>query len=98
MVFTVLTLSQMGNVLAIRSEHASFFTLGAWSNRPLLGAVLLTFALQMAALYVPFLNRIFKTEPLDPVELALCLALSSVVFVAVEIQKWMIRQGWLVRA
>jgi P-type Ca2+ transporter type 2C len=98
MVFTVLTLSQMGNVLAIRSEHASFFTLGAWSNRPLLGAVLLTFGLQMAALYVPFLNPIFKTEPLDPVELALCLALSSVVFVAVEIQKWMIRHGWLVRA
>jgi Ca2+-transporting ATPase len=97
MVFTVLTLSQMGNVLAVRSETESFFTLGAWSNRPLLGAVLLTFALQMAAVYVPFLNPIFKTQPLEPEELALCLALSSVVFAAVEMQKWMIRRGWLIR-
>lgn len=97
MVFTVLTLSQMGNVLAIRSEHESFFTLGAWSNRPLLGAVLLTFGLQMATIYIPFLNPIFKTQPLDGPELILCLILSSVVFMAVEVQKWMIRRQWLVR-
>ncbi len=98
MVFTVLTLSQMGNVLALRSERESFFTLGPWTNRPLLGAVLLTFALQMATIYTPSLNPIFKTEPLDKDELVLCLALSSVVFVAVEIQKWLIRRGWLSRA
>ena len=60
MVFTVLTLSQMGNVLAIRSERASLFQQGVWSNRPLLGAVLLTFILQMATIYVPFLNPIFQ--------------------------------------
>ncbi len=95
MVFTVLTLSQMGNVLALRSEHASFFQVGPWSNLPLLGAVALTFALQMATIYVPSLNLIFKTEPLDLDELLLCLALSSVVFIAVEIEKWFIRQGWL---
>ena len=48
MVFTVLTLSQMGNVLAIRSERESLFRQGLFSNLPLLGAVLLTFGLQMA--------------------------------------------------
>ncbi len=95
MVFTVLTLSQMGNVLAIRSEHTSFFTLGAWSNRPLLGAVILTFFLQMATVYVPAFNPIFKTEPLEPAELFSCLVLSSIVFLAVETQKWMIRTRWL---
>ena len=95
MVFTVLTLSQMGNVLALRSERASFFQLGPWSNRPLLGAVVLTVALQMATIYIPALNPIFKTEPLDLDELLLCSALSSIVFVAVEIEKWFIRQGWL---
>ncbi|MEY4706154.1 MAG: hypothetical protein RL042_2359 [Nitrospirota bacterium] len=95
MVFTVLTLSQLGNVLALRSERESFFTLGPWTNRPLLGAVLLTVALQMATIYIPALNPIFKTEPLDLEELALCLALSSIVFIAVEIEKWCIRQGWL---
>jgi Ca2+-transporting ATPase len=95
MVFTVLTLSQMGNVLALRSERESFFTLGPLTNLPLLGAVLLTFALQMGTIYVPALNPIFKTEPLDLDELLLCLALSSIVFIAVEIEKWCIRQGWL---
>lgn len=94
MVFTVLTLSQMGNVLAIRSERQSFFTQGPWSNRPLLGAVLLTFILQLATIYLPFLHPIFKTAPLSWDELAVCLALSSVVFVAVEAEKWLLRRGW----
>ncbi len=87
MVFTVLCLSQMGHVLAIRSERESLFSQGLLSNKPLVGAFLLTFVLQMATIYVPFLNPIFKTEPLTFKELALTLALSSVVFFAVEIEK-----------
>jgi Ca2+-transporting ATPase len=95
MVFTVLTLSQLGHVLAIRSERESLFTLGVLSNPALIGALVLTFALQMAVLYVPWLNPIFKTEPLSVGELGACLALSTVVFVAVEIEKWLMRRGWL---
>jgi Ca2+-transporting ATPase len=87
MVFTVLCLSQMGHVLAIRSEQESFFRQGALSNKPLIGAVLLTLALQMATIYVPFLNPIFKTEPLTAGELVLTILLSSIVFWAVEIEK-----------
>jgi len=98
MVFTVLTLSQLGHVLAIRSERESLFGFGVFSNRLLIGALLLTFALQMAVLYVPWLNPIFKTEPLSLYELAACLALSSVVFVGVEIEKWLARRGWLYNA
>ena len=87
MVFTVLCLSQMGHVLAIRSEKESFFTQGVLSNKPLLGAVSLTFALQMATVYVPFLQPVFKTEALTTGELLFTLAMSSIVFVAVEIEK-----------
>jgi Ca2+-transporting ATPase len=92
MVFTVLTLSQMAHVLAIRSETESLWRLGLGSNRPLLGAVLLTFVLQMATIYVPVLNPIFKTEPLSLMELLLCLGASAVVFVAVEIEKVWLRR------
>jgi Ca2+-transporting ATPase len=92
MVFTVLSLSQMGHVLAIRSERQSLFTLGIFSNKPLVGAVLLTFAMQMATIYIPMLNPIFKTVPLSATELAVALLLSSVVFVAVEIEKWWFRR------
>ncbi|MEK7314377.1 MAG: cation-translocating P-type ATPase, partial [Deltaproteobacteria bacterium] len=88
MVFTVLCLSQMGHVLAIRSERESFFTLGAFSNMPLVGAVLLTFALQLALIYVPFLQPIFKTEALSFGELMFALALSSVIFAVVEAEKF----------
>jgi len=87
MVFTVLCLSQMGHVLAIRSEKESLFRQGILSNLPLLGAVLLTFLLQMATVYVPALNPIFKTQPLTVRELVLTFLLSSVVFLAVELEK-----------
>lgn len=90
--FTVLTLSQMGNVLAIRSDRESLFSQGLFSNPPLLGAVLSTFALQMAVIYIPALNVIFRTVPLDLADLVLCLALSSVVLVAVELHKALLRK------
>jgi Ca2+-transporting ATPase len=93
MVFTVLCLSQMGNVLAVRSEKETLFSLGLSSNRPLLGAVLLTFLLQLATIYVPAMNRIFKTSPLSLYELAAVLLLSSVVFIAVEAEK-LVRKRW----
>ena len=93
MVFTVLTLSQLGNVLAMRSEKKSVFQQGLWSNPKLFGVVLFTFALQMATIYIPFLNQIFKTTPLTLNELVFCLGLSTVVFAAVEIKKWINRRG-----
>lgn len=92
MVFTVLCFSQMGHVFAIRSEKESLFTQGLLTNKPLLGAFLLTFILQMATIYVPFLNPIFKTEPLTVTELLITLGLSSIVFIAVEIEKFFKRK------
>jgi len=95
MVFTVLTLSQMGHVLAIRSEHESLFRQGLLSNLPLLGAVTITFLLQMGTIYLPLAHSIFRTDSLTWDELAATLVLSSVVFFAVEIEKGMVRAGWL---
>ena len=93
MVFTVLTLTQMAHVLAIRSESESLWRLGLFTNKPLLGAVLLTFALQLATIYVPALNPIFKTEPLSAGELAICLAAAVLVWIVVEIEKSWRRRG-----
>jgi Ca2+-transporting ATPase len=97
MVFTVLTLSQMGHVLAIRSERSSFFDSRVPRNPMLWGAVALTFVLQMAVIYVPVLNPIFHTAPLTAGELALCLALSTIVFALVEVEKWLARRGLIYR-
>ncbi len=95
MVFTVLTVSQLFHSLAVRSERDSLFSIGVTSNPAMLAAVLLTLVLQLLVIYVPLLNPIFHTQPLPLPELLLCLALSSLVLVAVEIEKWLVRRGRL---
>ncbi len=90
MVFTALCFTQLFNVLAIRSERESLFKIGLFSNKALLGAVILSVVLQLAVIYIPSMNLIFKTAPLTPVELIVTTALSSIIFFAVEIEKWWI--------
>ncbi len=92
MVFTVLSLSQLGHVLGVRSDRTFLFKQGIFSNLPLLGSILLTFSLQMGVVYVPFMNDIFKTAPLSLQELGICIGLSMVVFHAVELEKWVKRK------
>lgn len=91
MVFTTITLSQMGNALALRSDKRSIFQQGLFSNQIMLVAVFLTIGLQLMITYWPAMNDIFKTQPLPAFELILSLGLSLVVFVAVEIVKWIRR-------
>jgi Ca2+-transporting ATPase len=93
MVFTVLSLSQLGHVMGIRSERMYLFQQGILSNKPLLASVLLTFGLQMMVVYLPFFNAAFKTQPLSLQELGICIAMSLVVFHAVELEKW-VRKRW----
>jgi P-type Ca2+ transporter type 2C len=95
MTFTVLTLSQLAHVLAIRSERTSVFTIGFASNPILLVAVVATLGLQLATIYVPAMNRIFRTEPLTAGELAACLGISSLIFFAVELEKFFVRRRGL---
>lgn len=92
-VFTVLTISQLFHSLAVRAETDSLFTIGLLSNKPMLGAVLLGLALQLAVIYLPALNLIFHTQPLPLFDLLICLALSSLVLWAVEFEKYLKRQN-----
>jgi Ca2+-transporting ATPase len=90
--FTVLCLSQLAHVLAIRSEKKSVFTVGFFKNKFLIGAVLLCFLLHMAVIYIPPLNPVFKTLPLTLPELLLAIVVSSSVFFVVELEKWFKRR------
>ena len=93
MAFTVLCFSQMGHVIAIRSDRESIFKIGVFSNKPMLGALVITVALQLMIIYTPFFNNVFKTLPLTFNEIAITIAISSIVFWAVEIEKW-IKRLW----
>lgn len=93
MVFVTLTLSQLGHALAVRSNRESLFKTGLRSNPILLAAVVVTLLLQMAVVYLPPFQTLFGTLPLTFEELAVCLGLSTIVFWAVEIEKWLMRRA-----
>jgi Ca2+-transporting ATPase len=92
MVFTTLTLSQLSHVMAIRAGDESLFTVGPLSNKPLLGAVALTFVLQLLAIYAPLFQEFLETEALPIAHLVIAIALSTIIFWAVEIEKLLARR------
>ncbi len=89
MVFTVLSLSQLGHVLSIRSERTFLYKQGLFSNKPLIGAVAFTFVLQLGVIYLPAAQEIFRTEALTWQELLICVGVSAILFHAVELEKWL---------
>lgn len=86
-VFNVMCLCQMGHVLAVRSENQSLFSIGIFSNKPLILSVSGAFILQFIITYVPFFHPVFKTKSLNLREFLLVGAASSLVFIAVELEK-----------
>jgi P-type Ca2+ transporter type 2C len=93
LVFTTLAFLQIGQALAVRSFRDSVFQIGPWSNKLLLGMVVLVFGLQLAVVYIPFFQDIFITVPLTARELAISLGLGTLVFWGIELEKWLIRRG-----
>jgi Ca2+-transporting ATPase len=87
MVFSVLAFSQLGHVMAVRSDRTFLFRQGLWSNKPLLISVGFTLILQLGVIYIPLFNEIFRTQPLDLKELLFCTVMGLVVFHAVEMEK-----------
>jgi Ca2+-transporting ATPase len=92
LVFTTLTLSQMGNALAVRSNTESLFKIGFSTNWLMLAAVVMTFVLQMGVIYIPFLQNVFRTTALSLSDLALALVLSMGVLLAIELEKFIKRR------
>ena len=91
MTFTVLTLSQMANVMAVRSGHDSLFSVGLMSNRALVLAVFATVVLQLVLIYVPLFQHVFNMVPLTGFDLFVALMVSSAIFWIIEIEKLAIR-------
>ncbi|MBK9270403.1 MAG: cation-translocating P-type ATPase [Saprospiraceae bacterium] len=88
MVFTVLAFLQLAHALSIRGERTYLFKQGIFTNKWMIIAILFTFLLQLMVIYHPFMNRIFKTQPLDLNQLLICIGVAAVLFHAVEIEKW----------
>jgi Ca2+-transporting ATPase len=87
MVFTVLSLSQLAHVLAIKREKDLIIKSGLFNNMSLIWAILFTFALQLVVIYLPLANTFLKTAPLTLKELLICIAGAALLFHAVEFEK-----------
>ncbi len=85
--FTVLIFGQLGLALEVRSDRESLLSIGLMTNRAMLGAVAIGIVAHLAILYVPFLQEVFGTVPLDPAHFGLAIAGAFIVMAAVEIQK-----------
>jgi Ca2+-transporting ATPase len=93
MIFSVLTLSQLGNALALRSSTEPIWKLGLLTNPLLLVSIVATAALQLAVVHVPILQRTFGTTALDVRDMLVCPLLGAVVFLALELRKVLSRKA-----
>ena len=75
--FTTLSLAQVFNAFNARSDHRSAFA-RLFANRWLWAAVGLSIVLQVAVVYVPFLQRAFSTTALSGSDCLRCTALASI--------------------
>ncbi|NDJ86709.1 MAG: cation-translocating P-type ATPase [Chloroflexi bacterium] len=92
--FTVLAFTQMFEVMAIHAgTKVSFFRVWFKNNALLLGAVLSTFVLQLAVIYVPFMQDLFETSALSLTEMLIATVLGAVVLFAVELEKQIFDDG-----
>ncbi|MFC1801300.1 calcium-translocating P-type ATPase, SERCA-type [Nanoarchaeota archaeon] len=89
--FTTLMLFQMFNVINCKELKLSVFKY-LFNNKWLLGAILLSVVLQLAVVYVPFLNGLFSTTPLSAVDWIFCIAISSSVLWFGEIYKLVFKE------
>lgn len=87
MVFVTLSFTQLFHAFAIRSESMLIFKHGLFTNLPLLFCILITIAAQLALVYIPFMQDVFKTQPLTLLEVGICFIAPVIVFLAVEVEK-----------
>ncbi|MCL5282407.1 MAG: calcium-translocating P-type ATPase, SERCA-type [Planctomycetes bacterium] len=85
--FVVLAVSQLFHSYNCRSLTESLFKIGIFTNRYLLLATGISFVLQMAVVYIPGVQSVFKTEPLGLFDWVLVIVISSLPLWGTEIYK-----------
>lgn len=93
MIFTTLAFLQVGQALAVRSSRHSLFRIGIASNPLLLAMAITAVGSQLAVIYLGPLRAMFGTKQLMVTDLAISAGLGSIAFVAIEIEKWLVRRA-----
>ena len=93
MAFVTLCTSELFRAFAARSEIHSVFSIGLFSNRWMVAAVTVSFALVLAVVYVPFLSPFFDTVPLTSGDWLVMLPFFFMSPLAMELLKLYFRRG-----
>ena len=91
MAFVTLSLAELFRAYTVRSEKASLFQIGIFSNKYMQYAVGISLLLLFAVCFIPFLQPIFNTHFLSINEWILVICLASMPAVAEEITKFFLR-------
>ena len=91
MAFMTLALAQVFHAFDARSQNRSIFTSRLFTNGWLWGAVAICLILQVAAVYLPLLQRVLRTVPPTPLEWAVIAGCSLLPVAVVELVKLMTR-------
>lgn len=87
MAFATLVFGELTRAFAVRSETRSIFSIGVFSNSAMNKAFLVSLALQLAVLFIPFLQEIFKVQSLTGIEWMIVILLSLVPLIVSELTK-----------
>ena len=87
MMFSGIAFAQMWQALATRSFRDSVFKTGLFTNKVMFYMIVLTFFMQLAALYIPFLQVFLSTQALTLNELLICIGVGGLVLLETEIEK-----------
>jgi Ca2+-transporting ATPase len=93
MAFVTLSLAELFRAYTVRSERASVFTIGVFSNQYMQYAVGLSITLLLLVVNVPFLQPIFNTHFLTAREWGVVLGLALIPALAEEITKIFLRRN-----
>ncbi|MGB8984316.1 MAG: cation-translocating P-type ATPase C-terminal domain-containing protein, partial [Anaerolineales bacterium] len=93
MAFVTLSLCELFRAYTVRSERASLFQIGIFSNRYMQYAVGLSITLLILVTAVPFLQPIFNTHFLSGREWLIVVGLALIPAVTEEITKFFLRRS-----
>jgi Ca2+-transporting ATPase len=93
MAFCTLSLCELFRAYTARSEFASVFRIGVFSNPTMQGAVLASVILLLVVCVVPFLQPIFNTHLLAPREWGVVLSLALLPAIVEEVTKFFLRRS-----
>ncbi len=91
-VVNVFVMVELFNLFNCRSLEHSMFRIGVFSNPWVVWGVVTMIGLQLLLTYVPLMNNLFHTAPIDEVAWMAILATGVLAYSVVGFEKWMRRR------